>query len=1063
MKDFIRIGGEITSAPLNENFRRLRNDITISNTNLVFSKEYGIQMTIKDMQDLITNPEVNLENGQACYVVSSGELYRFATYDMQWHKIADFGQTFRQGFLNSGVVAIQQVSDTQKAFITRKNNTTLTIPAMLVYFKTLMGDERYLKGMYLVEEQDLDVSEVVNTPGAYSIFLDGHLIDEDHGNQNKYFVASGMPSQDDPNAIYIGGFMIDNSRHVVGDFIYTIPDVAYTADRGLFYLNGGQVTGGYLQPTSVDANLVMGISGLYYDEGINAPQADLDDFPIDSFSSSNYNIRTIGAEGSTEGLSKLIYMYPDNPLSNIWTDTRGALVYDKVYDEATGTLKTIEPGQFTIQRHLITPCGFDCTDVILYGKRVYNSMADALSNINRPEVLDLEFPYVEVTRLIVGYPLSGEFIANDPEWCSFNTLERISQIGTFEPEFADNKFIIYSGDLTDPNPSKIGFSLDDLQTEDYNELYKLYISGHNAIREKFAISSKYITDGIIPSIATTLPESRTITRNGITIPGYEIADVKDLNDIRTRLGDIEKELWSIYNSDNPLYEQSVRYRLFHLEDRTSNLETRITTAESNISNLSKVKVNKNTTINGYKLGDDLTDENEVKTFSLVTGDIVEGTGLGSRTNLWYTDARVNANPNVSAAYTHSNKHGSGIVSDTNPHGLSLDNVTDGINSHSVSTVEKNKIENLPNNTVSEITQLQNNKIESILIKQVDGSSTTTTGTETSLGRVKTLRFFDSGTNVTIAGDMATIECVGQTSRDTVMFKSDYATLSSLDPVTYAGTVDKAAEAFVATNISGIAAAGNNKYYGTNNTGLAGIYDLPAYVSSADASSYATIDDVTFQPIDKSVRLAHLGDSTVTYGPTDEETTLGTNLHDLIVNHYHTALDSATLKSNEINEWNFGNNLTVTINGHRATINATGSGGSGGVTSFANLDDVNVTYTGNAGKLVIVNEEENGLVLSAAPSFSNYMLKSTYVSTTDPRKVNLAVLSDRALNADSATTALTLQSAYSVNDGGLADTDLWSAERIMEYTNTTTPDTYSGTTVPSASLGKDGDIYILIES
>lgn len=316
MKDFIRIGGEITSAPLNENFRRLRNDITISNTNLVFSKEYGIQMTIKDMQDLITNPEVSLENGQACYVVSSGELYRFATYDMQWHKIADFGQTFRQGFLNSGVVAIQQVSDIQKAFITRKNNTTLTIPAMLVYFKTLMGDERYLKGMYLVEEQDLDVSEVVNTPGAYSIFLDGHLMDEDHENGNKYFVTSGMPSQDDPNAIYVGGFMIDNSHHVVGDFIYTIPDVAYTADRGLFYLNGGQVTGGYLQPTSVEANLVMGVSGLYYDEGINAPQADLEDFPIDSFGSSNYNIKTIGAEGATEGLSKLIYMYPDNPLSN---------------------------------------------------------------------------------------------------------------------------------------------------------------------------------------------------------------------------------------------------------------------------------------------------------------------------------------------------------------------------------------------------------------------------------------------------------------------------------------------------------------------------------------------------------------------------------------------------------------------------------------------------------------------------------------------------------------------------------------------------------------------------
>lgn len=538
MKDFIRIGGEITSAPLNENFRRLRNDITISNTNLIFSKEYGIQMTVKDMKDLITNPEVNLENGQACYVVSSGELYRFATYDMQWHKIADFGQTFRQGFLNSGVVTIQYVSPEQKAYITKKNNTTLTIPAMLVYFKTLMGNENYLKGMYNIPEQDLDVSAVVDTPGAYSIFLDGTKVDIDHDGEILYFINSGMPKQDNPNAIYMGGFMIDDSGHVVNDFIYTIPDIAYTADRGFFYLSGGQITGGYLQPTTVSGNSVMGVSGLYYDEGINAPQGNLEDFPIESYGGSNYNIRTIGAEGATEGLSKLIYMYPDNPLSNEWTDTHGALIYDKVYDESTQTLKTIEPGQFTIQRHLITPCGFDCTDVILYGKRVYNSLSDAISNINKPDTLDLEFPYVEVTRVIVGNPLSGAFTTDNPELCVFNTLERISQIGTFEPEFADDKFILYSGNLADPNPAKMRFNLDELEEEDYNELYTLYVLPYSTTRYDFAIDTKYITDGIQTGTPTTHEGFRTI--NSTT--GYELADNQDLIDLRSRVENIEKEI-----------------------------------------------------------------------------------------------------------------------------------------------------------------------------------------------------------------------------------------------------------------------------------------------------------------------------------------------------------------------------------------------------------------------------------------------------------------------------------------------------------------------------------------
>ena len=77
MRDFKRIGGEILSSPLNENFRKLRNDISIANSNLVFSDKYGIMPNIGDMEDLKTNPEVQLTEGQVCYVVSSGELYRY--------------------------------------------------------------------------------------------------------------------------------------------------------------------------------------------------------------------------------------------------------------------------------------------------------------------------------------------------------------------------------------------------------------------------------------------------------------------------------------------------------------------------------------------------------------------------------------------------------------------------------------------------------------------------------------------------------------------------------------------------------------------------------------------------------------------------------------------------------------------------------------------------------------------------------------------------------------------------------------------------------------------------
>ena len=126
MQDFIRIGGPITSAPLNEDFRRLLNAISIANTNLVFPEENAVVNTISDMMAII-----NPDDAQACYVVSSGEFYRYSKADNKWHKIMDIGQTFRQGFLNSGAVVLEND-------IKLEGTSKLIMPKMLVYFKTYM-------------------------------------------------------------------------------------------------------------------------------------------------------------------------------------------------------------------------------------------------------------------------------------------------------------------------------------------------------------------------------------------------------------------------------------------------------------------------------------------------------------------------------------------------------------------------------------------------------------------------------------------------------------------------------------------------------------------------------------------------------------------------------------------------------------------------------------------------------------------------------------------------------------------------------------------------------------
>ena len=193
MQDFIRIGGEIVSQPLNENFRRLINAISLANTNLIFPEENAIVSTIADMY-AVPSPL----DGQACYVISSGELYRYTKRgNGRWVKIADFGNTFRQGFLNSGAVVMAGP-------IVKTGANELTLPDMLLYYKNKNGDDRYLKGMYRVDSQVLDASSF-NTPGVYSIYatMEGTIA------LPEMVISAGMPSEDLVTKIYLGSFLVD--------------------------------------------------------------------------------------------------------------------------------------------------------------------------------------------------------------------------------------------------------------------------------------------------------------------------------------------------------------------------------------------------------------------------------------------------------------------------------------------------------------------------------------------------------------------------------------------------------------------------------------------------------------------------------------------------------------------------------------------------------------------------------------------------------------------------------------------------------------------------------------
>lgn len=1171
MLDFKRIGGEIVSSPLNENFRKLRNDISISNTNLVFSETDPVKDTIAEM-NAIKDPV----NAQVCYVVSSGELYRYAAYDQKWHKIADFGQTFRQGFLNSGAVVLE--GDMTLADSSLKKIAT---PNMLVYFKNREGNENYLMGMYKIDNQIIDIADsITGGAGSYSIYVDSN---------GSYTVVNGMPSEDDVDHIYIGTFLVNDegqiiqakdpvSGEVLSTCLYTLPDMAYTADRGSFLVYGGQANGMNLIPSGNDDAKVNRLSGYYYDEGINYIQGQVKNYPVDSFNNAGFNIKKYEVETP---VPYFIYLAPERGLSEPITVSKD-LIYNKYWKE--GKLEEVEEGFFTIQQHLVTPAG---QNIMIYGTQLYNSMTDAVSNINATHGLDIEFPYVEATRIVLGKAENETKFSTDKAACfQYYTMSHISQVGTISPEYADDVFKIYSGDDDDISPSTIRFDLGALQRDNIDDLYYLGVLSKNTKRKVFGIEAKYHTDNLIDeNIVMTQVDSRKYGNPGVI--GYEIADAVDLDYATQRITDIEQEIWgAIGNDEKQRHEQSIRYRLYHSEIVLDKAVQDIKDNRTDIQHLQENKVNKGTKINGQTLGD-TTGPDEKKEITLYTKDIDEPAGATEEDHQWFRQDRVSNNVDVKVAKEHVETVSTGTKDDTlskssvsghvqkNPHNLSTDDLVVLKNSQKlfVTPDEERRIrsDRLPENTKEEL----NKKIENISIASIAGNSQSTSGSPVELGNVKALHFYQHGAKVSVANGTATIECVGQTNPDDFLLKDEFAKDAKKNPGKYYGAVDRA---IVADNVTALKTAGPNQYYGTTEEKdpedpegkryKIGAYDLPKYVTTEDASDFTDVDQVTFAPINKSITLKHLADSKVIYGANSEENKLQTNVYDLVKNHYHKVFnnntqgpykpgsisiqDTSSIKYeyevpsggllgrdyyfsynndtysftgatnmvaktvltyvpstgvltytvpggnstaltidevtnpdtiddnywlpfapktdwNKINEWNFGDTLTVNVVDGRATINVKDVSNIDTPYSnyFGNLADVNVTMnSSNLGKMLVLGQvgNEYKLQFTDAPPLNKYMEIIDYVDSVEEKRVQYAALAD---NATVAASANTLQTKYTVNDSATSNTNLWTAAKTKSNTTAQIKaegvNTYYGTSAPTTIQGaKDGDLYIMIE-
>ena len=1118
--DFIRIGGPIESAPLNTNFRKLRNDITMSNVNLKFSDSDGIKNNIKEMLE-IKKPE----NGQTCYVISNGSLYRYFSGDSQWHQIADFGQTYRQGFLNSGVVVMTNVINLKKDTM-----NVLSIPQMLVYYKTLEGDSTYLRGMYKVESQELDLNSKLTSGSTYTIALDEN---------RKATCIDGMIKTDNPNMIVLGVIATDNDGNVIEDLICTVPNIPYTADRGAFLTRGGENTG--LDLNGNGNKKVSRREGIYYLEGINVTIGEIDNYSLDKNNGVNSNIRTFAAKNNDE----FVYAYPHRTLNNPFSQLTSDLIINKYYNTETGLLEELDKSQYTIQTHLILPNG---KNIILYGDFAYSSYDDAEAHLNDERSYDFVFPYIEATRMVVGY-VDNFTTSNNTHFKTY-TLTRLAQAGTVDPQFADDEFLIYSGQDGIITPASVRFNLDNLTN--FHDTYNIYFKPYQEKDYLFALDEQYTQNSNSKARDKySKNDYENILENGKK--GYIIPTQHNIDVIHSRLDEIETELWKIEQKEGesvlPIYNQGVRYRLEKGEKGLEDINLRINNFFSQIEELRKTKVHKNTTINNHKLGKDINDPSEVNTITLVTGDIEEGTSNPSQTlNQWFTVKKVLDIPEIGSTIRHSTTEG-------NPHKTTTDQLIQG-NLKLVSSVEKGKIANLPNDTVAELSK----KVEGLSLKTIGGNSEQAqAGAILDWGMIKSLRLYNDGIKLQVdaATQTATLECVGQADPSDFLKRTQYAPTSMSDS-NYHGYVDKAITAQNIESLKNLAGQ-QTKYYGTNDDGIIGTYDLP--VTTGDVKGAINVEDVVFEPYKHSITLKHLADATVVYTNNNEESTLNTNVYDLVKHHYHKVYNSGVQEEydssgkiiihdpyynyiapfgglserayyfthanvcytftpkafipantelrfypqttylvyvngeieteiqcelingdlvetdyllhfvsstdwNCINEWNFGDNLTVSVVNGRATINAKDVSAGGFTNSFANLADVNVDYNDlNLGKLLMLakDADSNYMIKLQEVPLQEYMRLEDYIDNYVYDGVNHVV--NKSNIANTALDANKLQGVYTVNNEKIDNVSLWTSSQIRAWTQSkidNIPTTHYGYNTPNSSLGHDGDIYILLE-
>ena len=68
----------------------------------------------------------------------------------------------------------------------------------------------------------------------------------------------------------------------------------------------------------------------------------------------------------------------------------------------------------------------------------YSSYDDAEAHLNDERSYDFVFPYIEATRMIVGY-VDNFTTSNNTHFKTY-TLTRLAQAGTVDPQFADDEF-----------------------------------------------------------------------------------------------------------------------------------------------------------------------------------------------------------------------------------------------------------------------------------------------------------------------------------------------------------------------------------------------------------------------------------------------------------------------------------------------------------------------------------------------------------------------------------------------------------------------------------------------